>query len=109
MKNVEVYKTYDEAKVAFDRVCNNKWDCSTCKYSYDNHALDPNVCFSRFLYDEYHVEYPKECPFCGSSDVLVHKDILDEYLVVCKTCNARGASLPTQEYAIAFWNRRSGK
>lgn len=54
----------------------------------------------------------KNCPFCGSSDVLLHVRVIDEqnkkfYSVFCEDCPGEVSDLHTKEEAIEVWNRRN--
>jgi Lar family restriction alleviation protein len=51
----------------------------------------------------------KPCPFCGCKDVRVqdHRFVKDVFSVTCWSCPADMTGFPTEQDAIAAWNRRS--
>lgn len=51
----------------------------------------------------------RECPFCGSTNVIIDQFSETEYAGSCedKVCMLIGPSKPTREEAAAAWNRRA--
>ena len=54
----------------------------------------------------------KPCPFCGSTAKMERTPINPYYYVICTNleCDATvGRFQPTEEEAVAVWNRRDGE
>lgn len=54
--------------------------------------------------DRLRPEQLKPCPFCGSTNVVLH---YMRYRVMCLQCRARTAQYDKEQEAIAAWNQRT--
>ena len=50
----------------------------------------------------------KPCPFCGSEELDIWQNDVDNYFVVCIGCGASGRDERRVEKAVEVWNRRLG-
>lgn len=49
----------------------------------------------------------RQCDFCQSSRVHVHRDLLGKYYCECMRCNARTKPKETHDAAVKAWNSRA--
>lgn len=48
----------------------------------------------------------KCCPFCGGEAMIAHNECFDDFIALCKHCNASTRLFDNKETAIEAWNRR---
>jgi Lar family restriction alleviation protein len=103
MTNGEKYKTAEERTDGFRKFCRNFECCIDCPLYRPNQSY---ACSFAWLDLEYKAEL-KPCPFCGRSDIRMHKNSAEDvWYVHCHGCGCSTGGAVVKDMAIETWNRR---
>lgn len=107
MTNGEKFKTAEDRFREFKKFCRER-NCKSCPCRDTIKTYSSPVrCILIWLEMEYTEAELKSCPFCGHSDIRMHKNSAgDVWYIHCNGCGCRTGGAVVKDMAIEAWNKR---